>query len=240
MNAIVCICAAGLAAALFGPTLKCLPGMYHVRTLYAVLVRKAFGKPRDHRTLFKPEIFTSRNPLFEVDVYFHKTNSSYFSDLDESRLCLLARVFPECFSFTGNNIRPAMGGTACTFFKAIAPFEKYEVTSQILSWDDKWLYIASYFLVAGGSHRLARAARLDPKAVDDATRKVVIATAITKYCFKLGRLTLEPEQLLQKKKLLIRDSEVEWTRKKAEGAHIAASMDALGALRDGAFLMGGR
>ncbi|KAF7554436.1 hypothetical protein G7Z17_g2908 [Cylindrodendrum hubeiense] len=136
MNVIVYVCAAGAAAAFFGPTLKCLPGLWHVRILYAVIRRKISCSPADRQALFKPDILKSRAPLFEIDTQFHKTNSSYFSDLDESRIRILSRLFPDCFAFGGKHLSVFMGGTSCTFFKAIAPFQKYEVRSQVLSWDD--------------------------------------------------------------------------------------------------------
>ncbi|KAM4065467.1 hypothetical protein HRG_004227 [Hirsutella rhossiliensis] len=220
------LCAAGLAVclavAVFGPWIKCFPGMYHCRILYAVLIRKAFRKPIDYRSLFRPEVSRSRNCLFEVDLMVHKTNSTYFSDLDESRIRLLARIFPDCFSFSGGNLSVLMGGTSCIFFKAIAPFQSYEVHSQILRWDDKWLYIASWFLMPGGSRRLTRVDREHYEAVDTTGRSMVFAEAITKYCFKSGRLTVAPEEVLRQS-ILNYDAENPEKQKDAEAIDRAAS-----------------
>lgn len=85
------------------------------------------------------------SPLFEIDTQSHNTSSSYSSDLEESRICVLARLFPDCFAFADKHLGVFMGGTPCTFFEVVAPFQKYEVLSQVLSGDGKWVSIASYF-----------------------------------------------------------------------------------------------
>lgn len=163
----------------------------------------------------------------------HKTNSSYFSDLDESRLRLLSRVVPCCFSLRNRAATIALGGTACTFFKAIAPFQEYEVQSQVLCWDDKWLYIASYFLVSGGSRKLASVLdgthQRDKLSLEHVCKSVVVAAAITKYCFKSNGLAVAPRRLL--KSFLPPHMEQHFAERNAEGKRIAASMESLSELR---------
>ncbi|KID60190.1 uncharacterized protein G6M90_00g051930 [Metarhizium brunneum] len=240
MSLISSTCVAGVAVgltfttAIFGPNLKCLPGMYHIRSLYSVLVWKNRAKLDDHQSLFKPEVLTTWCPLMEIDMNLHKTNSSYFSDLDESRLRVLARVFPDCLQLGGAKVNLALGGVACTFFKAISPLQKYELQSQILSWDEKWLYMASYFLVSGGSRRLSAARdgpNQDEKALEEVARSVVIAAVVSKYCFKEGRKTVSPETMLRRRKILSPESEDELSRKNMEGMRIALSLNQMGALR---------
>ena len=46
-------------------------------------------------------------------------------------------------------VSPVLGGVSCTFRKEIKPYQKYEVWSRVLSWDDKWIYIVSHFVLAG-------------------------------------------------------------------------------------------
>ncbi|RLM00570.1 hypothetical protein CFD26_108183 [Aspergillus turcosus] len=242
MSSILLLCAAGLAVVLFGPNLKCLPGLWHLRILY-ILIRKNLNPAADRQALFKPHISTSRAPLFEIDIQLHKTNSSYFADLDESRLALLVRVFPECFSTGKNKMRLAMGGTSCTFFRAIAPFQAYEMRSQVLCWDDKWLYLASYFILSGGGRKLdqsqtgrrqkAPSLKSSPEGHEvDLARSVVIASAITKYCFKSGRTTVAPQQILERRQLLPPGREAEWQARNTERMQIASAFNDLSILRD--------
>lgn len=56
------------------------------------------------------------------------------------------------------------------------PFQKFKISSRILAWDRKWLFVMSKFVT------------------DD---NKVCAIAITKYVFKVGRLTIAPEEYLK-------------------------------------------
>ena len=64
----------------------------------------------------------------------------------------------------------------CQFKRELKPFEKYKISSRILAWDRKWLFVISKFVTAENK---------------------VNAIAITKYVFKVGRLTIAPEEYLR-------------------------------------------
>jgi hypothetical protein len=94
-----------------------------------------------------------------------------------------------------------LGGTSCIFKKAIPPFARFEVSSRVLCWDEKWIYVVSHFTKPGsnkptryllGSSHPSRST--DRKIEDQQDR--IYATAITKYVFKAGRLTCSPESIL--------------------------------------------
>lgn len=42
-----------------------------------------------------------------------------------------------------------LGGVSCLFRKEIKPYEKFEVWTRVLSWDQKWLYIICHFVKPG-------------------------------------------------------------------------------------------
>jgi hypothetical protein len=97
-----------------------------------------------------------------------------------------------------------LGGTSSIFKKAISPFSKYEVSSRILCWDQKWIYVVSHFAKPGSSDT-------GSTIVNRQTRKTVVAkkgddciyaTAITKYVFKQGRITCNPESIMHECGLL--------------------------------------
>lgn len=162
----------------------------------------------------------------------HKTNSSYFSDLDESRLRLLFSLCPDWLSLHGKR-RMAMGGTSCTFYQAIAPFQAYEVRSQVLCWDQKWLYISSDFLKFGSRRRLTYIGSLESELGETSrSRSRIIASAITKYCFKLNRVTVSPDVALKENMMLAAESGNTLERINAEGMRYARSFSTLGELRD--------
>lgn len=100
-----------------------------------------------------------------------------------------------------------LGGTSCIFKKSIAPFARYEISSRVLCWDQKWIYVVSHF-TKPGSHKATHSILTSSES---ATAKIehienkedrIYATAITKYVFKQGRITIAPETILQECGLL--------------------------------------
>jgi hypothetical protein len=150
--------------------------------------------------VFVPNSITSRTPILETDYNFHKSNSTYFSDLDISRTALVTRVYTPGITIvskeldaeilensrkngTGKTPKPrtmyiALGSVYCGFKREIKPFEKYEIQSKVVAWDRKWLYVLSFFLRPG-------------------TERTLFASAVSKYVVKKGRLTVPPERVLR-------------------------------------------
>lgn len=128
--------------------------------------------------------------MMECDYNWHKSNSTYFADLDVSRAKLIATHFTSVLAhWEGANdtdlskprgLALVLAGVSCTFLKELKPYERYDVVSQILSWDQKWVYIVSCF--KRGNER-------------DGS---IFALAMAKYIFKSGHLTVQPEAVLDK------------------------------------------
>jgi hypothetical protein len=111
--------------------------------------------------LFQPVITTTRSPIWECDYNFHKSNSTYFSDLDVTRsniMCCLLRDGIKKLNTTpqvviGPDGVPAkgrwgimLGAVQCSFKKEIGPYEPFEMWSRILCWDRKWIYVVTHFV----------------------------------------------------------------------------------------------
>ncbi|KAF1998921.1 hypothetical protein P154DRAFT_555082 [Amniculicola lignicola CBS 123094] len=153
--------------------------------------------------LFAPVITSSYTPFLDIDYNMHKSNSTFFNDLDDNRTELMLALFkdvPKMFS---------MGGTSCTFQKAIPPLARYEVSSRILCWDQKWIYVVSHF-AKPGSNKPTRFL-VESQAIKNTAQDVkmgadqqgcIYASAITKYVFKLGRITCSPEVVMEECGLL--------------------------------------
>jgi hypothetical protein len=143
--------------------------------------------------LFAPHTCTSHTPLLEIDYNLHKSNSTYFSDLDVARARLLLSLFRTGLNRLTQEQRGApcniaLGGAVCNFHKAIPPLGRYRMVSRVLCWDRKWLYVATQFRSVGG----------DKKAEDG----IIFATALARYVVKAGRMTVPPEKLLEAAELL--------------------------------------
>ncbi|KAL8423794.1 hypothetical protein RB596_003854 [Gaeumannomyces avenae] len=146
---------------------KNLPFAWTTRVLASLLrhaaIRRSPGPPR---VLYHYSITRTHAPLLETDYNFHKSNSTYFSDLDVSRSHLLMHLFAQGMERVtknaaykvvkdkeGNLIKGGfgigLGSVFCSFKREIAPYSKYEMWSRVLCFDRKWLYILTHFVDAG-------------------------------------------------------------------------------------------
>ena len=112
--------------------------------------------------LFQPTSYTSRAPLGELDYNLHKSNGTFFTDLDIARghhvYCLFRvgiKKYESPKSKSNSTKLPpgrfimALGGVTCTFKREIKPYWKYEIWTRVLSWDEKWVYIISHVVKPG-------------------------------------------------------------------------------------------
>lgn len=186
---------------------KTLPGAYVVRFYYQALVnlglprrkylatnkRNTFGytgrKPLD---VFQTSIFKSYVSPLEIDMFIHKSNSTYFTDMDLARMSLILRVFQKYWyqeydndfgdyktKAISNMPYAPIAMVQCTFKKELKVFERFEIHSRIIAWDEKWLFVLSEFVI--------------PKTGR------ICAVAVTKYVFKKGggRTTIPPEEMIK-------------------------------------------
>lgn len=144
-----------------------------------------------------PYGISTRTPISETDYNLHKSNSTYFTDLDIARTALVSRIYSPGVGIvskqlneefkngskrdTGRSISIVLGSVFCSFKREIKPFELYEIQSNLIAWDQKWAYIISFFL---------------RPASRKGGQKTLLATAVSKYVVKKGRLTIAPERLL--------------------------------------------
>lgn len=122
------------------------------------------------------ELSTYVSP-FECDFYFHKSNSTYFEELDISRADLMCKIFQKLMLNSKKWPYIPVANVFTNFLKELKPFEKYLVTSRILCWDEKWIYVLSRFTKNNG--------------------KILCSISLTKYVLKDGRKTISPKEALE-------------------------------------------
>lgn len=116
-----------------------------------------------------------------------------------------------------------LAGVLCNFHREIKPGARFEVYTRILTWDTKWLFIIGHFVKPGTVTSADRARPYQPWEETGSDRKegVVHASALAKYCFKSGRLTVPPERVLATSRLLPRSDDDNppdgWTAQRVEG-----------------------
>lgn len=138
--------------------------------------------------------------LLETDYNLHKSNSTYFSDLDVARSDLLAALRAEAirgglYREYKNGVMVLLAGTSCTFKREIKPGVAFDMQSRILAWDRKWLYVVTHFVERKKGNE-AKIFRPWEKPEEAPKSPVVYATAISKCVVKAGRLTVPPEKFL--------------------------------------------
>lgn len=166
-------------------------------------------------------------PLLEIDYNLHKSNSTYFSDLDVSRTHLvtyLCRPAMRALAHNGSSqlvrdpttgktargsLSVILGAVTCSFHREIPAYKPYEMWSRVLCWDRKWFFIVTHFVQRGAAvptgwldPALAKMKTRGERDADGGWEKKIYATAISKYVFKVGRLTVHPAVVLTESGLL--------------------------------------
>jgi acyl-CoA thioesterase FadM len=80
----------------------------------------------------------------DLDIFMHMTNSRYASLGDLSRVSFMIRT-----GAYGRLRRagyfPVLGSSTFRFRRAILLWEKFTVSTSVLTWDDKWVYLLHKF-----------------------------------------------------------------------------------------------
>ena len=153
----------------------------------------------------------------------HKSNSTYFSDMDISRTNLFTAIIrngirknSRLYGAKKNAVAGAvgategtrgkhyiaLGGISCLFKKEILPYQKYEMWTRLLCWDKKWFYLVTHLVKPGVGQPESwtlqpwKKSKRNQDVDPEKLKGAVYATAIAKYVIKRGRVTVPPEQAL--------------------------------------------
>ncbi|KAF2755528.1 hypothetical protein EJ05DRAFT_513033 [Pseudovirgaria hyperparasitica] len=231
---------------------KNLPFVWHLRFYRALIHQLVFqNAPIPPGSLFEPAITSTRTSLWETDFNLHKSNSTYFSDLDISRTHYMVALLRTGIyasrdpafddGTSGPRASMALGGVSCHFKREIKPFVKYEIWTRLLSWDRKWIYLVSHIVKAGvvrpkhytlqpGKKAKLAGKREEEESLEERKERIrgaLYATSISKYVVKKGRLTIPAETVLEHSKLLPpKPADVGELAKEAQASVDTASNDA--------------
>jgi hypothetical protein len=136
----------------------------------------------------------------ELDFNMHKSNSTYFSDLDVSRTALMssivvkgAALLEKRLALQGKNgfLGFILGSVYTNFKREIPAYMQYEVKSHVASYDQKWIYIITYFL------KSAKGSSKKNQDNIEVQKKRLMAVSISKYVLKKGRYTVPPKDAFE-------------------------------------------
>ena len=85
----------------------------------------------------------------DIDINLHLNNARYLSQMDYARTHLLART-----GLLGHIIhsrwQPLVGAVWVTYRRSLPLFARFEITSRLVCWDDRWFYIEQTFTGKSG------------------------------------------------------------------------------------------
>lgn len=76
----------------------------------------------------------------DCDLNIHLNAGRYVSFMDIARVELLGRM-RALRPILKRGWRPVVGGMVIRYRRSVLPFERFTITSRVLGWDDKWIYI---------------------------------------------------------------------------------------------------
>jgi acyl-CoA thioesterase FadM len=76
----------------------------------------------------------------DCDLNFHLNAGRFLSFMDVARMDLLGRT-GLLRRMLRQKWRPLMGGVTVRYRRSILPFERFDIRSRVLGWDEKWFYI---------------------------------------------------------------------------------------------------
>ena len=84
----------------------------------------------------------------DCDINLHMNNGRYLSFMDLGRVHLVAQIglLPVIFR---KRWRAALGAAEINFIRALAPFQRFELVTRLVTWDDKYAYMEQRFEVDG-------------------------------------------------------------------------------------------
>jgi acyl-CoA thioesterase FadM len=87
----------------------------------------------------------------DCDVNFHLTNSRYPAFMDLARTYMLAEM-GLLKKFIKLKWMPIVNAAEFTYIRDIKPFQKFEIETKIVGWDEKYFYIEQRFVSERGLH----------------------------------------------------------------------------------------
>lgn len=81
----------------------------------------------------------------DLDIFAHMNNGRYLSIMDLGRFHLMAQLGTLKKAYQHGWV-PAVGSVKITYIRSLTLLQKYQLTTQILCWDEKWIYMEQQFI----------------------------------------------------------------------------------------------
>jgi len=113
---------------------------------------RALSAPR--LSYLDESVLTMRVWPSDVDSFGHMNNGRYLTLMDLGRNDLIVRAGAMKL-WLMRRWTPLLGGVTIRYKRPLRPFRRYELHTQILCWDDKWIYFRQRFERQGKVYAVA-------------------------------------------------------------------------------------
>jgi acyl-CoA thioesterase FadM len=103
-----------------------------------LLIRLPFLKKQEDA--LAPSKLTMRVMLNDLDLNFHVNNGRYLTIMDLGRIHLIG-VTGLYKYIRKNKWMPVLGSAKIHFLRSLGAFNKFTMTTQVIYWDEKWIYV---------------------------------------------------------------------------------------------------
>ena len=114
------------------------------RLIWMVLTARLRGKVQ----LFDTSVLRMRVLPNDLDLNGHVNNGRYFTLADLGRLDFVIRTGAAGVAIA-NRAFPLIGDAVAKFRKDLKLFQRYDLQSRLLGWDDKWFFMEQRFVRGG-------------------------------------------------------------------------------------------
>lgn len=93
----------------------------------------------------------------DLDTNIHMNNGRYLTIMDLGRLDLVLRT-GLLRAMTKRKSIPVLSAVKIRYRIPLSPFQKYKLTTRVVCWDDKWVFMEQRFIIEKGDKKGATAA----------------------------------------------------------------------------------
>lgn len=119
--------------------------------LLRVILTAWFGK---RRSMHEPSRIFVRVWPNDLDLNIHMNNGRFLTLMDLGRMDVMLRIGAMRLWF-GKGWQPLVATSMCRHFKPLTCFQRFELRTTVLGWDEKWIYFEQRFLRGETLHALA-------------------------------------------------------------------------------------
>lgn len=82
----------------------------------------------------------------DLDINMHMNNGRYLTIMDLGRFDFLIRTGLHKLMWTEKSV-PILGSAKIRYRLPLMPFQKYKLETEVICWDDKWIYMEQRFII---------------------------------------------------------------------------------------------